>query len=139
MANQTNQLAKIMPSAWDANSTQHYSKLTDAVNGLLGYNGQAVISNSLSVSGNPIQDVANPTSATDALNLGTADSKYSASVIGPQLDIGGSNALKGLTSLYRESQKGLSVTVTTAKLTVGGANGSLVFTNGLLTSVTPAT
>jgi hypothetical protein len=30
-------------------------------------------------------------------------------------------------------------TVTTAKLTVGGTNGALVFTNGILTKVTPAT
>jgi hypothetical protein len=34
---------------------------------------------------------------------------------------------------------GISVTVTTAKLTGGGANGSLTFTNGLLTSEIPAT
>jgi hypothetical protein len=32
-----------------------------------------------------------------------------------------------------------SVTITTAKLTVGGANGSMVFTNGILTGSTPAT
>lgn len=34
---------------------------------------------------------------------------------------------------------GLSVTITTAKLTVAGANGSMTFTNGILTSQTPAT
>ena len=34
---------------------------------------------------------------------------------------------------------GLSVTITTAKLTALGANGSMTFTNGLLTSQTPAT
>jgi hypothetical protein len=141
-----NQLAKIMPSAWDANSTQHYSKLTDAVNSLLGFNGPAVISNILDVQGNPVQNVAAPTAATDALNLGTAEAKYSPAVVGPQLDVGGSTPMKGLTYLYQWRQginawqgKGLSVTVTTAKLTAGGTNGSLVFTNGLLTAVTPAT
>ena len=113
----TNQLAKIMPGAWDDNSTLHYSMMTDAVNGLLGHDGQAVIKNSLSVSGNPIQNVAAPKAATDALNLGTADSKYSASVVGPQLDVGGSQPLKGLTYLYTWRQKGLSVTEVTAKLT----------------------
>jgi len=134
-----NQLAKIMPSAWDANSTQHYSKLTDAVNSLLGFNGPAVISNILDVQGNPVQNVAAPTAATDALNLGTAEAKYSPAVVGPQLDVGGSTPMKGLTYLYQWRQKGLSVTVTTAKLTGGGANGSLTFLNGLLVAVTPAT
>jgi hypothetical protein len=34
---------------------------------------------------------------------------------------------------------GLSVTITTAKLTGGGANGSMTFVNGLLTAQTAAT
>ena len=34
---------------------------------------------------------------------------------------------------------GLSVTIATAKLTVGGANGSMTFTNGILTAQTAAT
>ena len=34
---------------------------------------------------------------------------------------------------------GLNVTITTAKLTTGGANGSMTFTNGVLTASTPAT
>jgi hypothetical protein len=34
---------------------------------------------------------------------------------------------------------GLSVTITTAKLTVAGANGSMTFTNGILTAQTQAT
>lgn len=32
-----------------------------------------------------------------------------------------------------------SVVIVTAKLTVGGANGSMTFTNGILTAETPAT
>ena len=34
---------------------------------------------------------------------------------------------------------GLSVTITTAKLTAGGTNGSMIFTNGILTAQTQAT
>lgn len=34
---------------------------------------------------------------------------------------------------------GLSVTITTAKLTSGGTEGSMTFTNGLLTAQTQAT
>jgi hypothetical protein len=38
-----------------------------------------------------------------------------------------------------DASKGLSVTITTAKLTGGGANGSMTFTNGRLTAQTAAT
>lgn len=34
---------------------------------------------------------------------------------------------------------GVTTTITTAKLTGGGANGSMTFTNGVLTAQTPAT
>jgi len=34
---------------------------------------------------------------------------------------------------------GLLVTITTAKLTLAGVNGSMTFTNGILTAQTPAT
>lgn len=37
------------------------------------------------------------------------------------------------------SQSGLSVTITTAPITGGGATGSMTFTNGVLTAQTPAT
>lgn len=37
------------------------------------------------------------------------------------------------------SQSGLSVTITTAPVTAGGATGSMTFTNGVLTAQTPAT
>jgi hypothetical protein len=100
MPNQVDQLAKILPTEWNANSATHYSKLTDAVNFLLGYNGQINVVNALSVNGNPVQNVADPSAPTDALNLKTAEAKYAPSVTGPQLDVGGSNAMKGLTYLY---------------------------------------
>lgn len=139
MPNQVNQLAKILPTAWDAHSSTHYSKLTDAVNTLLGYNGTIPMVNTLDLNNNPIQNVAAPVAPTDALNLGTAEAKYAPSVTGPQLDVGGSNAMKGVTYLYTWKAKGLSVTITTAKLTVGGTNGSMTFLNGLLVAAVPST
>lgn len=139
MGNMTNQLAKIFPTKWGKGETDHYSKVTDAVNGLLGYNGQINVSNDFSVNGNNVQNVADPVAATDALNLQTAEAKYSPTVVGPQLDVGGKTPLKGLTYLYSWRQKGLSVTITTAKLTGGGTNGSMTFVNGLLVASTQAT
>ena len=164
MAQPPNQLAKIFPTAWDANAGTHYSKLTDAVNNLLGYNGPAVISNSLDVRGNNVQNVANPVSGTDAMNLQTAEAKYSPSVTSSQLDVTGSNPLKGLTYLYYQkyvnqiiagagiavtpsagtgkvtvSGAGFTGTITTAKLTSGGTNGSMNFSGGILMSEVAAT
>ena len=139
MANRVSQLAKIMPSAWDSNSTVHYSKMTDSINTLLGYSGPVPFQNSLDLNNNPIQNVAAPKDPTDALNLGTADSKYSPAVLSPQLDIGGKYALKGLTNLYLQSQKGFTGTITTAKLTTLGTNGSITFKNGIVVSQVPAT
>jgi hypothetical protein len=46
---------------------------------------------------------------------------------------------KWFIDLIAPINKGLSVTVTTAKLTGGGANGSMTFVNGILTAQTPAT
>jgi hypothetical protein len=34
---------------------------------------------------------------------------------------------------------GINATITTAKLTLTGTNGSMTFTNGILTAQTPAT
>ncbi len=139
MPNQVDQLAKILPTEWNANSAVHYSKLTDAVNTLLGYNGPVPFQSSLNLNGNAIQNVGAPTVPTDALNAGTAAATYSPSVTGPQLDVGGTSALKGVTSLYLQSKKGLNVTITTAKLTAGGAQGSMTFKAGLLVAQIQAT
>lgn len=49
------------------------------------------------------------------------------------------SALTGQITTGQLPASGLSVTITTAKLTTGGTNGSMTFTNGILTAQTPAT
>jgi hypothetical protein len=44
-----------------------------------------------------------------------------------------------ITGTIVQPSNGISVTITTAKLSSGGSNGSMTFTNGILTSQTPAT
>ena len=44
-----------------------------------------------------------------------------------------------IATLQARLNPGITVTITTAKLTVGGANGSMTFTNGILTAQTQAT
>lgn len=120
MPTQVDQLAKILPTSWDSNSAVHYSKLTDAVNALLGYNGSVPFQAALQVNGNPVQGVANPTQPTDALNLQTAEGKYSPTVVGPMLDVAGKNALPGLTYLYKTAPK--FGDAETPKGTINGSN-----------------
>lgn len=45
----------------------------------------------------------------------------------------------GLVANQTANKPGLTVTITTAKLTGAGANGSMTFTNGILTAQTQAT
>lgn len=49
------------------------------------------------------------------------------------------SALTGQITTAQLPASGISVTITTAKITVGGANGSMTFTNGLLTAQVQAT
>ena len=49
------------------------------------------------------------------------------------------NLTSGNLDIARMPSSGLSVTITTAKLTGTGANGSMTFQNGILTASTPAT
>lgn len=49
------------------------------------------------------------------------------------------SSLLGQITTAQLPSSGLSVTIATAKLTTGGANGSMTFTNGILTAQTPAT
>ena len=44
-----------------------------------------------------------------------------------------------ITGTVVQPSNGISVTIATAKLTTGGHNGSMTFTNGILTAQTPAT
>ena len=44
-----------------------------------------------------------------------------------------------ITGTVVQPSNGISVTITTAKLTVGGSNGHMTFTNGILTSQIQAT
>lgn len=59
----------------------------------------------------------------------------------PSLVAGANVAISGSfpNQTISASTSGLSVTITTAKLTTGGANGSMTFVNGLLTAQVQAT
>jgi hypothetical protein len=102
------------------------------VNEHSGVSGPTLMPSGVDVQGKTVTGLAAPTSGSDAISSGHADSQYSASTLGPQLDIGGKNALKGLTGLQLQLQQAANGTVTIPKLTT--ANGSITFKNGLIVS-----
>lgn len=109
------------------------SQLTGAVQAVQGAGGPSVLPSGIDVAGGRVSGLGAPTHPSDAISSGHAQSQFSAETIGPQLDIGGKNALSGLTNLYLKVSQGISGTVPLAKITGGGANGSLTFANGIIT------
>lgn len=132
---------------------QFIDQLVNAANLANGAVGPSVLPSGVDVAGGKVTGLAAPTSPTDAISSGHAQANYSAPVLSKQLDIGGPNALKGLTGLQMTSnsqaasisaiqatlEPGISATVALAKLTGGGANGSMTFVAGILTAYTPPT
>lgn len=128
-------------------------QLVPSVQALQGVAGPSVLPSGVDVAGQTVTGLGPPQGPTDAVSSGHADSQYSAASLQPQLDLGGKNALKGLTGLQITSNSqaasiakiqaalalGISGTAILAKITGGGANGSLTFTAGIITAYTPPT
>jgi len=110
-----------------------------AVQALQGSGGRTTLFSGLDVQGETVTGVGSPQGPSDAVSLAHANGNYSATAVGPQLDIGGSNALPGLSSIYLQMTQAFSGTVTLAKLTGGGSNGSMTVKNGLIVSVVAPT
>ncbi len=110
------------------------AQLTGAVQALQGSGGRTAIFSGLDVQGETVSGLGTPKSPTDAVSLAHAQGSYSPEVVGPQLDLGGKNAMPGLSSIYLMITQAGSGTVTLAKLTGGGTNGSITFKNGLMQS-----
>jgi len=123
---------------------QWATQVTNAANLANGAVGPSVLPAGIDVAGGSVTGLATPKNPTDAVSLGHAEGNYSAPVLGPQLDLGGSSALKGLTGLQikfnalpASLSKGISGTATLAKLTTLGSNGSLTFVDGIITAYVP--
>jgi hypothetical protein len=112
---------------------QWATQVTLASNLANGSVGPSVLPSGIDMQGGRVTGLSAPQHATDAISSGHAETQFSAQSLQPQLDIGGKNTLKGLAYLYQLQSAGLTGTVALAKITGGGANGSLSFTNGLIT------
>jgi hypothetical protein len=115
------------------------SQLTGAVQALQGSGGRTTLFSGVDVQGETVTGLGAPQGDTDAVSLAHAQGNYSAPAVGPQLDIGGSNALKGLTSITLAMTQAFSGTIPLAKLTGGGSNGNVTVKNGLIVSVVAPT
>ncbi len=102
---------------------QWLSTVTDSLNSIAGYNGPAYVNDHLSIEGNRLMNVGTPVSSTDAISSGHAESKYSASSLQPQLEIGGSAPLNSYRVLNsRAQQEQYSSHLNSLMSAVGNAN-----------------
>lgn len=120
---------------------QSQQQIINTINYLMGHSGPVGFPTGIDMAGANIKGLSAPSGPTDAVSAGHADSNYSAGSVGPKLDIGGQNSLKGVSSLFLAlgnvaTGKGLNATVILAKITVGGSNGSLTIKNGIVTAYT---
>ena len=105
-----------------------------AVQALQGSGGRTTLFSGLDVQGETVTGVGSPQGPSDAVSLAHAEANYSPQATSSSFDIGGKNALTGLTNLYLQVTQGGSGTVTLAKLTTLGTNGSITFKQGLMQS-----
>jgi hypothetical protein len=128
---------------------QFFAQIVNQQNRSVGTAGPVVLPAGINVAGSTVTGLGTPTGPTDAVSSGHAEANYGASSTAKALDIGGTNTLKGLASVYQSTQNnapliaaipgiqavlkpGVSGTLTIPKLTT--ANGSLTFVDGIITS-----
>ena len=110
------------------------SQVATTINQILGDGGPTQLPAGIDLAGGKVAGLGKPTEPTDAVSLGHAEANYSPAATSSQFDVGGKNALKGLSNLYLIMSQSGSGTVTLAKLTGGGTEGSMTFVNGWMKS-----
>jgi len=101
-----------------------------AIQALQGSGGRTVLPSGVDVQGSTVSGLAPPSGETDAISSGHAQGQFSAPVLAPKLDIGGPNALKGLTGLTLQFGQLQSQLASTIPAYTGGnvikINGSII-------------
>jgi len=82
---------------------QTLSQITTTLNSLLGIGGPAILPSGIDVRGGAISGLGPPTSPTDAVSAGHANSNFGYAAQQSQLDVGKPYALKGLSYAYGQS------------------------------------
>lgn len=85
----------------------HYSQTIDAINSLLGFNGEIPLQNHISMNGFRVKNIGAPLAPNDALSHVVAQKSYSAAVLKPQLEAGGSQPLSTYKQINSATQREL--------------------------------
>jgi hypothetical protein len=105
MPSQINQIPKLQFTDMDPAFQQHYSQTIDALNSLLGFNGEIPLQNHVQMNGFRVQNIGAPASATDAIASAVAESRYSAVALRPQFEAGSSQPLATYRQINNGSQR----------------------------------
>lgn len=111
---------------------QWVTQVVRTLNTLQGSTGRTKLPSGLDVTGDTVTGLGPPQDPTDAVSLGHANANYSPATVGPQLDLGGKNAMPGLTSIALQLSQGANGTITIPKITT--STGSITVKNGLIVS-----
>jgi hypothetical protein len=84
---------------------QAWQNVVQSLNVLLGAGGTTTLTSHLSLSGNKIQNIANPTAPQDAVSLAYADANYGPAQIRQQLDILGKSVMQSVRRLNDVNQR----------------------------------
>lgn len=103
-----NQLPKLNFVGMDDTQQQWTNQLTDTINALLGFSGEIPLQNHIRMNGFRVKQIGAPVESTDAVSHGVAQKTYSASVLKPQLQSGGSQPLDTYRILNSSSQREIS-------------------------------
>lgn len=115
---------------------QQLSQIMTTLNAIVGAGGRTILPAGIDMQGSTVSGVGAPQGPTDAINSGHASANYGSEAQRSNLDVGGPQALKGLTSCYATllPGQGINATITLAKITGGGSNGSITITNGVVSA-----
>lgn len=127
MPDKINQVPKLTGvEGMDPAFALHYSQLTDTVNSLLGYNGEIPLQNHVNMNGKSVRNIGAPITPLDAISSALADQSYSAPVLKPKLQAGGTAQLSSYRMLNSGTQREqLSSYLNDLMSSVPNANGIL--------------
>jgi hypothetical protein len=97
-----------------------WQKVINQINASNGATGQVVLPHGLDVRGATVSGLGAPKAESDAISSGHAQQQFSAPVLQPKFDIGGTNQLKGLGYVYQKTQQNAAAVASIPTTYTGG-------------------
>jgi hypothetical protein len=105
MPAQLNKLQRLPDALNNAGYQQHYDQIVDTLNALAGHMGPIPLKNHIDMGGNSVLNLGESTDPTAAIPAATAEGKYSAAALAPQISPAGKQAMSGYRILGSGSQR----------------------------------